>query len=107
MNTSISKTALRSGLSVYLIIVALLFTKAASFILLTICVAPGLVYGLALISSVKNPVSGFRRLFFVLLSMTINFACVYYVSRDFLDVDYNPNEALNSVACSTIAAALL
>lgn len=107
MNTSVSKMALRTGLLAYLLMVILLFARSASFLLLVICGAPGLVYGLTLIFSTRNPVSGLRRLFFVLFSMTINIACVYYVSREFLDVDVNRYMPFISVTCSTIAAVLL
>jgi hypothetical protein len=106
LNTSISKAALRSGLSVFLFLLILLFSKAGSFLLFAICVAPGLVYGLALTTSAKNPVSAFGKLFLILLAMTINIGCVYYVSNDFLDLDYNQYAAFKSVTCSTIGAIL-
>jgi hypothetical protein len=104
MQTTISKAALASGLLVFAIILILLFSGAGSFILLAIYGAPGLIYGLALTAPAHNRVSAFRSISFVLLSMTINIVCVYYVSNDFLD--YSHYAPLKLVACSTIGAVL-
>ncbi len=106
MKSSISKVALKCGLAVYLLILLLLLTKTGSLILLAIWIGPGLVYGIALIAAEDCPVAGFRQLVFILLSLAINMACVYFVSRDFLDVDYQPIEALVSVGCSLAAGVL-
>jgi hypothetical protein len=104
---TITKAAFRSGLLVFLAILILLFTKAGSFVIIAIYLAPGLAFGLGLTSAVKNQVSAFSSIFFVLLSMAINIFCVYYVSNDFLDLDYGHYASIKSVICSAIGAAAL
>jgi hypothetical protein len=105
LKTSISKAALASGLLVYIIILVLLFSRAGSSILLAICVAPGLVYGLALTTSANKPVSAIRAIFFVLLSMAINIMCVYYTTENF--PFSGQNESFKLVLFSAIGAILL
>jgi hypothetical protein len=105
LKPSISKAALSSGLTVFIIILILLFSSAGSFILVAIYVAPGLVYGLALTASAKSPVSAFGSVLFVLLSMAINIICVYCVSQDFLDQGHFA--PLKLLICGTAGAVLL
>jgi len=105
LKTSISKAALGSGILVFLLILIPLFCGGGSFILLVIYGAPGLIYGLALTASAKNPVSALRGVFFVALSLVINATCVYYVSVDFLNAKVYA--AFESVTFSTVSAVLL
>ncbi len=85
MKASISKASIKSGLSVFVVIILLFFSHAGAFILFAIYVAPGLVYGLALISTVDNRASAVGSIFFIPLSLIINIASVYLVYKDLLD----------------------
>ena len=105
MKTSISKAALSSGLLVYLIILAFLFSHAGSFILLAIYIVPGLLYGLALTASAPNTASAVGSVLFVILSVVINIACVYYVCQDF--VDQGRFAGLKLVVASSVGAVSL
>jgi hypothetical protein len=107
LKTSISKAALSSGLLVFIILLIFLFSRAGDFFFLAIYVAPGLVYGLALTASANNPVSAVRGMIFVLLSVVINFGCVYFVCQDFLDLDPGYIAPLKLVICGGIGAVLL
>jgi hypothetical protein len=105
LKTSISKAAFASGLLVFIILLVLLFSRAGSTILLAICVVPGLVYGLALTASTNKPVSPIRAIFLVLLSMAINFTCVYCTTENFPFC--GQTEAFKLVLFSAIGAILL
>jgi hypothetical protein len=86
MQLSNAQLGLRSGTVVFILILLTFFAKAGSGTLLTICVAPGLVYGGALLAY-GNKRGLLRSALFLLLSMGINFFCAYYVTQDFLEPD--------------------
>jgi hypothetical protein len=104
LKPSIPKTSLYCGLSVYIVILLFLLSRAGSTILLVICVAPGLVYGIGIGATAGVRVSDARAILFVLFCLMLNFGCVFFVTRDLLD--HNPYLVLKLVTASTVSAVL-
>jgi hypothetical protein len=107
LKKDISIASLRCGLLVFFILTLTLLCKGGSFILLSIYVAPGLFYGLVLLSSVDPPNSAVGTILFMVLCVAINIFCVYQVTKDALNIDPSPYTASKVITYSTLGAVML
>jgi len=107
LQKDISKASLRCGILTFLIITIALLCRGGSFILLLIYAAPGLFYGLTLVSSMDAQDSPLGTILFMILSLTINIFCVYQVTKDALYTDPSPYAALKLVTYGTLGAVML